>query len=349
MWAAWYQQYMQYGYSQGAGYGYPPGYAGYPPHGYPGQERPPLPLPPPHPQQRQRGPDERGSGRGPRGYRDDNRSKGKKGDKGKGKGNGWDSFKAPKAEQGEESKGEGAEQPKTGDDQQMPPKPPTPPPAPSDSAPASASRRPNRWEKGPTMEEVLRKYEEEEEELQIPQIPLRCDIQGQGLGDGRRFRATHADPISAEALGITAEGGKHQVVGPWRLDRDDALRDGELLKNAADLAGPEVYFAAMLVEAVRLHRVADPNSIPAGVISFELQQRPPIAGFGQSQHRVFCRVEHPDETGKIGVVEFPTPWRAKTNLAEEDLWNLLGAYQLGGYNNVKRVINNLENQLRLFC
>lgn len=372
-WAAYYGQYMHPQYAYAQGYYPPPGYGA----SWPQQpmHRPPMPLPPPRPDHRSRWREGPGMGRMPR-----NRH----GDKGKGKGKGkWQDRRRspaqepPKTEAGEEAKAEGeakpnpdkddkeaTAEPKSAEDKEAPPKakqeeaeaerkrPPAPPPAPP--PPPRSSRRQSRWEKAPTMNEVLQKYEQEmdeqeEEELHIPVIPLRCDIQGQGLGDKRRFRATHADSISAAALGITQEGGKHQVVGPWRLDRDDAVRDGERLKEAADIAGAEVYFAAMLVEAVGLHRQAEPDSVPAGVLSFELQQRPPIAGFGQSQHRVFCRVETPDDAGKTGVVEFPTPWRAKTNLAEEDLWLLFSAYQVGGYNNVKRVINNLNQQLRLFC
>lgn len=216
-----------------------------------------------------------------------------------------------------------------------------PTPSSSSAGPStSRSRRKNRWDDN-SKEVAVAKYHvalpavmpDRREDGSLP-IPLRVDVQGNGLGENRRFRAlyTHGCTRSADV-----DWDRSTVVGPWNKIREDALTEAERLKDAYSRGG----FTEMGFEAVALHREALGAAVPDDVNSWELQER--TLQSGQLQFRCSCRVDRLTKDS----TSFQSAWKASSVRAEEDLWSLFDSFRTGGLANVQRIVANQTSAMRL--
>lgn len=194
-----------------------------------------------------------------------------------------------------------------------------------------AKRRVSHWESQRPQAEVV--------DVELPQVLLRVDIEGKGVAPNRRFRASHTE---ARPHGEGVAWEKRSVVGPWRVEREDASNDADKFKNVFDNGGIQ----SMLVTAMKLLRDSEPSRVPPGVLSWQLQQNELRGGLLPQSHRVFCSVEHSDGDG-TRLETFATLWRMSQGVAEDDLWSMFRAYQTGGYTKVKRIIANQSAATRL--
>merc|ERR1712060_515461 len=90
--------------------------------------------------------------------------------------------------------------------------------------------------------------DQEELALMYAEAPPRIDVIGQGLGPNRRYRVTHL----TDAAKGEEEWEQKMLAGPWRLDREEAVKDSERLKFSHGRGGEE----AMARELISLFRPA---------------------------------------------------------------------------------------------
>lgn len=180
------------------------------------------------------------------------------------------------------------------------------------------------------------------------EAPPKIDVIGLGLGPLRRYRVEN---LTTAAPG-EEEWEKKLLAGPWRTDREEAVKDADKLKFAHGRGGEE----AMARELITLFRpaISGPCSwnVPEGVGGWEFHSRA-VAGGLHTQHRTICWFEGLDGANAMNSMPLTGPWRASYQRVEDELLQQFRVYDFGGAARaqgaakVQAFISNLHSSTRL--
>lgn len=174
-----------------------------------------------------------------------------------------------------------------------------------------------------------------QEDVLCREVIPRVDIQGQGNGALRRFRASRVEDVEEDT---NVEWTQRSVCGPWRVDRADAVKDSERLTQAFRRGDAE----AMDVEAIALH-----TGLPPALRHWEFQYK--AAQGGHSRHRCCAHFLTRMEAGALLPPEeiLTAPWRPTPVRAEEDFWSIVNAFNAGGLAAARKDVSLLNTTVML--